>query len=187
MKLPFGIAQIGKAFRNEIVARQFMFRMREFEQMEMQFFCQPGTEMGWFEYWKKPRLAWHEALGMGNENYRYHDHEKLAHYANAATDIEFKHAVRLQGGGGHPHPHQLRPLAAREVQWHEDALFRPRQERELRAVRRGDIHRCGPLFLSATCHAYQEQSSTTALPAWCCRCLRHWALIKCARCCRFRS
>ena len=89
MKLPFGIAQIGKAFRNEIVARQFVFRMREFEQMEMQFFCQPGTEMKWFEYWKKVRLAWHKALGMGDENYRYHDHEKLAHYANAATDIEF--------------------------------------------------------------------------------------------------
>lgn len=90
MKLPFGIAQIGKAFRNEIVARQFVFRMREFEQMEMQFFCQPGTEMKWFEYWKKVRLAWHETLGMGDENYRFHDHEKLAHYANAATDIEFK-------------------------------------------------------------------------------------------------
>ena len=90
MKLPFGICQIGKAFRNEIVARQFVFRMREFEQMEMQFFCQPGTEMKWFEYWKKHRLAWHEALGMGDENYRFHDHEKLAHYANAATDIEFE-------------------------------------------------------------------------------------------------
>lgn len=89
MKLPFGIAQIGKAFRNEIVARQFIFRMREFEQMEMQFFCKPGTEMEWFNYWKKHRLAWHQALGMGNENYRYHDHEKLAHYANAATDIEY--------------------------------------------------------------------------------------------------
>ena len=90
MKLPFGIAQIGKAFRNEIVAREFVFRMREFEQMEMQFFCKPGTEMKWFEYWKKHRLAWHEALGMGNDNYRFHDHEKLAHYANAATDIEFR-------------------------------------------------------------------------------------------------
>ena len=90
MKLPFGIAQIGKAFRNEIVARQFVFRRREFEQMEMQFFCKPGTEMKWFEYWKKHRLAWHEALGMGNDNYRFHDHEKLAHYANAATDIEFR-------------------------------------------------------------------------------------------------
>jgi len=89
MKLPFGIAQIGKAFRNEIVARQFIFRMREFEQMEMQFFIKPGTELEWFAQWKKNRLAWHEALGMGAENYRFHDHEKLAHYANAATDIEF--------------------------------------------------------------------------------------------------
>ncbi len=90
MKIPFGIAQIGKAFRNEIVARQFIFRMREFEQMEMQFFVKPGTEMEWFKKWKETRLKWHEALGMGAENYRFHDHEKLAHYANAATDIEFK-------------------------------------------------------------------------------------------------
>ncbi len=89
MKLPFGIAQIGKAFRNEIVARQFIFRMREFEQMEMQFFVKPGEEMDWFDYWKKIRMKWHQALGFGEENYRFHDHEKLAHYANAATDIEF--------------------------------------------------------------------------------------------------
>ena len=90
MRLPFGIAQIGKAFRNEIVARQFIFRMREFEQMEMQFFVKPGTEMEWFYKWKELRLKWHEALGFGAENYRFHDHEKLAHYANAACDIEFK-------------------------------------------------------------------------------------------------
>jgi glycyl-tRNA synthetase len=90
MKLPFGIAQIGKAFRNEIVARQFIFRMREFEQMEMQFFVKPGTEMEWFKKWKETRMKWHQALGFGAENYRFHDHEKLAHYANAATDIEFK-------------------------------------------------------------------------------------------------
>ena len=90
MKLPFGIAQIGKAFRNEIVARQFIFRMREFEQMEMQFFVAPGTELDWFEYWKKERLKWHRALGFGDENYQFHDHDKLAHYANAATDIEFR-------------------------------------------------------------------------------------------------
>jgi glycyl-tRNA synthetase len=89
MKLPFGIAQIGKAFRNEIVARQFIFRMREFEQMEMQFFVKPGTELEWFNQWKQNRMAWHQALGFGAENYRFHDHEKLAHYANAATDIEF--------------------------------------------------------------------------------------------------
>ncbi len=90
MKIPFGIAQIGKAFRNEIVARQFIFRMREFEQMEMEFFCRPGTEMEWFEKWKEQRMKWHVNLGMGEENYRFHDHEKLAHYANAAADIEFK-------------------------------------------------------------------------------------------------
>ncbi len=89
MKVPFGIAQIGKAFRNEIVARQFIFRMREFEQMEMQFFVPPGTELEWFEYWKEARMKWHRNLGFGDEKYRFHDHEKLAHYANAATDIEF--------------------------------------------------------------------------------------------------
>ena len=90
MKLPFGIAQVGKAFRNEIVARQFIFRMREFEQMEMQFFVTPGEELKWFEYWKALRMKWHKAMGLGDECYRYHDHEKLAHYANAATDIEYK-------------------------------------------------------------------------------------------------
>ena len=89
MKIPFGIAQTGKAFRNEIVARQFIFRMREFEQMEMQFFVRPGDEMKWYNYWKETRLQWHLSLGMGQENYRFHDHEKLAHYANAAADIEF--------------------------------------------------------------------------------------------------
>jgi len=89
MKIPFGIAQTGKAFRNEIVARQFIFRMREFEQMEMQFFVKPGEEMKWYEYWKETRLKWHLSLGLGKENYRFHDHEKLAHYANAAADIEF--------------------------------------------------------------------------------------------------
>ncbi len=89
MKLPFGIAQIGKAFRNEIVARQFIFRMREFEQMEMQFFIRPGEEDKWFDYWKNLRMQWHKILGLGDENYRFHDHENLAHYAKAATDIEF--------------------------------------------------------------------------------------------------
>jgi len=90
MKIPFGIAQIGKAFRNEIVARQFIFRMREFEQMEMQFFVTPGSELEWFRHWKEIRMKWHQALGFGAENYRFHDHEKLAHYANAACDIEYK-------------------------------------------------------------------------------------------------
>ena len=89
MKIPFGIAQTGKAFRNEIVARQFIFRMREFEQMEMQFFVKPGTQKEWYNSWKETRLKWHLSLGMGEENYRFHDHDKLAHYADAAADIEF--------------------------------------------------------------------------------------------------
>ena len=90
MKIPFGIAQIGKAFRNEVIARQFIMRMREFEQMEMQFFVRPGSEMEWYAYWKEARLKWHKALGTAPEKYRFHDHTKLAHYANAAVDIEFE-------------------------------------------------------------------------------------------------
>lgn len=90
MKIPFGIAQTGKAFRNEIVARQFIFRMREFEQMEMQFFVRPGTEMDWYQLWKEKRMAWHRSLGFPATAYRFHDHLKLAHYANAACDIEFE-------------------------------------------------------------------------------------------------
>lgn len=90
MKIPFGIAQIGKAFRNEVIARQFIMRMREFEQMEMQFFVRPGEDQKWFEYWKEARLKWHKALGTSEDKYRFHDHVKLAHYANAATDIEFE-------------------------------------------------------------------------------------------------
>ncbi|GAC1569180.1 MAG: hypothetical protein NVS3B8_16660 [Chitinophagaceae bacterium] len=90
MKIPFGIAQIGKAFRNEIVARQFIFRMREFEQMEMQFFVRPGTEGEWYKHWKEERMKWHLGLGIAPEKYRYHDHVKLAHYAKEACDIEYE-------------------------------------------------------------------------------------------------
>ena len=93
MKIPFGIAQIGKAFRNEIVARQFLFRMREFEQMEMQFFVRPGEEMQWYEYWKQQRMNWHLGMGISASKYRFHNHEKLAHYANAAADIEFEFPI----------------------------------------------------------------------------------------------
>ncbi len=93
MRIPFGIAQVGKAFRNEIVARQFLFRMREFEQMEMQFFVKPGDEIKWFEYWKEARMKWHLALGINPDFYRFHEHDKLAHYANAAFDIEFKFPI----------------------------------------------------------------------------------------------
>jgi glycyl-tRNA synthetase len=90
MKIPFGIAQIGKAFRNEVVARQFIMRMREFEQMELQYFVRPGEEMKWFDYWKEERLKWHKSLGISDKKLRIHVHEKLAHYANAAVDIEYE-------------------------------------------------------------------------------------------------
>ncbi len=90
MKIPFGIAQIGKAFRNEVIARQFIMRMREFEQMEMQFFVRPGSELDWYKQWKETRLKWHLALGADPNKYRFHDHVKLAHYANAAVDIEYQ-------------------------------------------------------------------------------------------------
>ncbi len=90
MKVPFGIAQIGKAFRNEIIARQFIFRMREFEQMEMQYFVKPGEEMKWFAYWQEARKKWHEALGLDPAKLRMEDHLNPPHYANAACDIEFE-------------------------------------------------------------------------------------------------
>ena len=93
MKIPFGIAQIGKAFRNEIVARQFIFRMREFEQMEMQYFIPPGSQKKWYEFWKEERLKWHLSLGFSKGKYRFHDHIKLAHYADAACDIEFEFPI----------------------------------------------------------------------------------------------
>jgi len=93
LKIPFGIAQVGKAFRNEIVARQFIFRMREFEQMEMQFFIRPGTQKEWYEYWKEERLKWHLSLGIPREKYQFHDHSKLAHYADAALDIEYEFPI----------------------------------------------------------------------------------------------
>ena len=92
-KTPFGIAQIGKAFRNEIVARQFIFRMREFEQMEMQFFVRPGEEIKWYDYWREKRLEWHKNLNLNFSNYRFHNHESLAHYANAACDIQFEFPI----------------------------------------------------------------------------------------------
>ena len=93
MKIPFGIAQIGKAFRNEIVARQFIFRMREFEQMEMQFFIRPGTQKEWYERWKEERMNWHLSFGISKDKYRFHDHVKLAHYADAACDIEYEFPI----------------------------------------------------------------------------------------------
>lgn len=158
MKLPFGIAQIGKAFRNEIVARQFVFRMREFEQMEMQFFCQPGTEMKWFEYWKRVRLAWHEALGMGDENYRYHDHEKLAHYANAATDIEFKMPFGFKEVEG------IHSRTDYDLSQHEKycgrgiKYFDPDTQESYTPYDVETSIGVDRMFLSVMCHAYTEET-----------------------------
>jgi len=91
-KIPFGIAQIGKAFRNEITPGNFIFRTREFEQMEMQYFVKPGTDEEWFEYWKQQRIDWYQRLGIRREKLRFHEHGKgeLAHYAKAAFDIEYE-------------------------------------------------------------------------------------------------
>ncbi|MEJ8757551.1 glycine--tRNA ligase [Pontibacter sp. H259] len=166
MKVPFGIAQIGKAFRNEIVARQFIFRMREFEQMEMQFFVRPGTEMEWYEKWKVARKTWHEAIGIPAENLRYHDHEKLAHYANAAVDIEYKF-----------------PFGFKEVEGiHSRTDFDLTQHQELSRKKMqyfdNDLNEAGKpygnyipyvietsagadrLFLMILCNAYQEEEIT---------------------------
>ena len=144
MKIPFGIAQIGKAFRNEIVARQFIFRMREFEQMEMQFFVQPGTELEWFPKWKETRMKWHQALGFGAENYRFHDHDKLAHYANAATDIEFKMPFGFKEVEG------IHSRTNFDLSQHEKysgksiKYFDPQTNEKLHTVCHRDLYRCRP-------------------------------------------
>ena len=157
MKLPFGIAQIGKAFRNEIVARQFVFRMREFEQMEMQFFVKPGTELDWFETWKKRRMAWHQALGFGAENYRFHDHEKLAHYANAASDVEFHMPFGFKEVEGiHSRTDfdlsQHAKFSGKKIEYFDPELgesYTPYVIETSIGVDR--------MFLSVMCHSYEEQ------------------------------
>ena len=144
MKIPFGIAQIGKAFRNEIVARQFIFRMREFEQMEMQFFVKPGTELDWFPKWKQTRMAWHQALGFGAENYRFHDHEKLAHYANAATDIEFKMPFDLS---------QHEKFSGKSIKY-----FDPQTNESYTPFVIETSIGVDRMFLSIMCHSYCEET-----------------------------
>ena len=157
MKIPFGIAQIGKAFRNEIVARQFVFRMREFEQMEMQFFVKPGTELDWFPKWKQMRMAWHQALGFGAENYRFHDHEKLAHYANAATDIEFRMPFGFKEVEGiHSRTNfdlsQHEKYSGKSIKYFDPAT----NESYVPYVIETSIG-VDRMFLSVMCHAYQEE------------------------------
>ena len=158
MRIPFGIAQIGKAFRNEIVARQFIFRMREFEQMEMQFFVRPGSEMEWFNNWKQFRLRWHKALGLGDEKYRYHDHEKLAHYANAATDIEFqmpfgfKEVEGIHSRTNFDHS-QHEKFSGKKIQYFDPELnesYTPYVIETSIGVDR--------MFLSVLCSSYEEQA-----------------------------
>ena len=157
MKIPFGIAQIGKAFRNEIVARQFIFRMREFEQMEMQFFVKPGTEMEWFAKWKETRMKWHQALGFGSENYRFHDHEKLAHYANAATDIEFKMPFGFKEVEG------IHSRTDYDLSQHEKfsgksiKYFDPQENKSYTPYDIETSIGVDRMFLSVMCHSYCEE------------------------------
>ena len=157
MKIPFGIAQIGKAFRNEIVARQFIFRMREFEQMEMQFFVKPGTELEWFPKWKQTRMAWHQALGFGAENYRFHDHEKLAHYANAATDIEFHMPFGFKEVEG------IHSRTNFDLSQHEKysgksiKYFDPQSNESYTPFVIETSIGVDRMFLSIMCHSYQEE------------------------------
>ena len=158
MKLPFGIAQIGKAFRNEIVARQFIFRMREFEQMEMQFFVRPGSELEWFNKWKETRLKWHKALGLGDAKYRYHDHEKLAHYANAATDIEFQMPFGFKEVEGiHSRTNfdlsQHEKFSGKKIQYFDPEL----NESYVPYVIETSIG-VDRMFLSVLCSSYEEQA-----------------------------
>ncbi len=149
MRIPFGIAQIG--------ARQFIFRMREFEQMEMQFFVRPGSEMEWFKTWKEFRLRWHKALGLGDEKYRYHDHEKLAHYANAATDIEFQMPFGFKEVEGiHSRTNfdlsQHEKFSGKKIQYFDPELnesYTPYVIETSIGVDR--------MFLSVLCSAYEEQ------------------------------
>ncbi len=157
MKIPFGIAQIGKAFRNEIVARQFIFRMREFEQMEMQFFVKPGTELEWFPKWKQMRMAWHQALGFGAENYRFHDHDKLAHYANAATDIEFKMPFGFKEVEGiHSRTNfdlsQHEKYSGRSIKY-----FDPQENESYTPFVIETSIGVDRMFLSVMCHSYEEE------------------------------
>ncbi len=157
-KIPFGIAQIGKAFRNEIVARQFIFRMREFEQMEMQFFIQPGSEMKWYEYWKESRLKWHKALGTSSDKLKFHDHENLAHYANAAVDIQFEFPFGFRELEGiHSRTDfdlsQHQELSGKKLQYFDPEL----NENYVPYVLETSIG-CDRMFLSQISNALQEET-----------------------------
>jgi len=166
MKIPFGIAQIGKAFRNEIVARQFIFRMREFEQMEMQFFCRPGTELEWYNYWKEKRYKFLLALGLPAEKLRFHEHEKLAHYANAALDIEYEFPFGFKELEGiHSRTdydlsrHQ--EYSKKKMQYFDDEIQEKDKQRYIPYVVETSIG-ADRLFLAILCNAYTEEIKINA-------------------------
>ena len=175
MKLPFGIAQIGKAFRNEIVARQFIFRMREFEQMEMQYFVKPGTELQWFETWKKTRMAWHQALGFGAENYRFHDHEKLAHYANAASDIEFHMPFGFKEVEGiHSRTNFDLSQHAKYSGKKTENISTPRRTKAIRRTSSRPLSEWTVCSFPSCATAMRKRNWKTEKLAWCSSCRRHW-------------
>ncbi|SFD28502.1 glycyl-tRNA synthetase [Chitinophaga sp. CF118] len=162
MKIPFGIAQTGKAFRNEIVARQFIFRMREFEQMEMQFFIRPGTENEWYAYWKEERMKWHLSLGTSSDKYRFHDHVKLAHYAKAAVDIEFEFPIgfkEVEGihSRGDFDLQQHQEYSKKKLQYFDTEI----NQNYVPYVIETSIG-LDRMFLLTVCNAYEEQDLSTA-------------------------
>lgn len=161
-KIPFGIAQIGKAFRNEIVARQFIFRMREFEQMEMQFFVRPGEQMKFYEYWKEARMKWHLALGHNQDSLRYHNHETLAHYADAALDIEFEFPFGFKELEGIHSRTDFDLSAHQELSGKKLQYFDPElKESYVPYVVETSVG-CDRMFLSALSHAYQIDQAPDA-------------------------
>lgn len=162
MKLPFGIAQIGKAFRNEIVARQFIFRMREFEQMEMQYFIKPGTQMEWFEYWRAARRKWHMAMGLAPEKLHFHTHEKLAHYADAADDIQFHFPFGIKELEG-IHSRTAHDLGAhQEYSGKKMQYYDPETETSYTPYVLETSVGLDRTFLAHLCNAYKEEEAPSA-------------------------
>ncbi|MBM3444325.1 MAG: glycine--tRNA ligase [Bacteroidetes bacterium] len=160
MKIPFGIAQVGKAFRNEIVARQFIFRMREFEQMEMQYFIRPGSQKEWYEYWKTERMKWHTAMGIPSENYRFHDHVKLAHYADAAVDIEYAFPIGWKEVEGIHSRTDFDLKNHQQFSGKKQQYFDPEvNQSHVPYVIETSIG-LDRMFLLVLCHAYQEEKWT---------------------------
>ncbi|MEY3854099.1 MAG: Glycine--tRNA ligase, partial [Bacteroidota bacterium] len=158
MKIPFGIAQIGKAFRNEIVARNFIFRMREFEQMEMQFFVRPGTEMEWYETWKQTRMKFHQAIGLPADSLKFHDHDKLAHYANAAVDIEYKFPFGFKEMEGIHSRTDFDLRSHQELSRKKQQYFDPEiNENYIPYVVETSVG-ADRLFLAILCNAYTEET-----------------------------